>query len=103
MARTILPMTSDPVDHRPLRIAGRGEVQEGEVVDVEARREVRPLRAPTIPAATFVQLLCGLCALVGLFVVVAEVASPTLAAGVVALTAGVIGVALSALREAGRI
>lgn len=84
-----------------LRIAGQADPVEGEVLS--ERREVRPLRAPTIPAATLVQLLCGLLALGGLFVIVAEVASVMLAVGVCSLVAGLAGVTLSALREAERI
>lgn len=84
---------------RPLRIAGRDEALSGEVVG----RGVQPLRAPRIEAAALVQLLCGLLALAGLFVVVAEVASVMLAVGVTALVAGLVGVGLSMLREAGKI
>lgn len=97
---------SDPLaspDTRPLRIAGRGEVHEGEVQQLDTRRAARPLRAPAISGAALVQMLFALLALAGLFVVVAEVASAALASGVCALVAGVGGVVLSALREAGRI
>lgn len=95
-----MPTMTEPLSDRPLRIAGRDEVIEG---TLEARTAVRPLRAPTVPAATLMQALFGVCALIGLWVVVAEVSSRSMASGVVALVAGVLGVALSALREAGRI
>lgn len=98
-----MPTMTDPLEARPLRIAGRGEVAEGEVVELDPGRGVRPLRAPSVPAATLLQILFGVCALAGLWIVVAEAVSRTMASGVVALVAGVLGVALSALREAGRI
>lgn len=95
---------SDPVTvpDRPLRIAGRGVVHDAEV-ELPTRAAMRPLRAPAVSGPALVQLLCGLLALAGLFVIVAEVASVALAAGVCCLVAGLAGVVLSALREAGRI